>query len=101
MRRHNQEFPVWRGSWQVETQLPDIVQASPEDWARIRVGDLYALLDKLTTMQSGLMSVWDPDATIHPLTDHRRRQARDSLHAAIADIVAWIDRWQSVGKPVP
>lgn len=84
----------------METQCPDIVEASPEDWARIRVGDLYALLDKLTTMQSGLMSVWDPDATIHPLTDLRRRQARDSLHAAIADIVAWIERWQSTDKHI-
>ena len=85
---------------ETETQLADIVEAAPEDWARIRVTDLYALLDKLTTMQTGLMSVWDPDATIHPLTDHRRRQARDSLHAAIADLVAWIGRWQSAGKLV-
>ena len=84
----------------METQRADIVEASPEDWARIRVEDLYALLDKLTTMQSDLMSVWDPDATIHPLTDHRRMQARDSLHAAIADIVGWIERWQSAAKLV-
>jgi hypothetical protein len=48
-------------------------------------------------MQTGLMSVWDPDATIHPLTDHRRQQARESLHAAIADLAAWIERWQSGG----
>lgn len=82
------------GPSRVETQLPAIVEGIAEDWARIRVGDLYALLDKLTTMQSGLMSVWDPDATIHPLTDQRRRQARDSLHAAIADLVAWIGRAQ-------
>lgn len=84
----------------METPLADIVEAGPEDWAHIRVTDLYALLDKLTTMQTGLMSVWDPDATIHPLTDHRRRQARDSLHAAISDLVAWIERWQSTAKLV-
>ncbi len=84
----------------METRLANIVEATPEDWARIRVVDLYALLDKLTSMQTGLMSVWDPDATIHPLTDHRRRQARDSLHAAIADLMAWIERQQSAGKLV-
>lgn len=84
----------------METQLANIVEATPEGWARIRIADLYALLDKLTSMQTGLMSVWDPDATIHPLTDHRRRQARDSLHAAIADLVAWIERQQSAGKLV-
>lgn len=79
------------------TQLADIVEASQEDWVRIRVTDLYALLDKLTSMQTGLMSVWDPDATIHPLTDHRRRQARDSLHAAIAELAEWIQREQQAG----
>ena len=84
----------------METQLAGIVEADPDDWARIRVTDLYALLDKLTTMQTGLMSVWDPDATIHPLTDHRRRQARASLHAAISDLVAWIERCQSAAKLV-
>jgi hypothetical protein len=84
----------------METQLANVVEAIPEDWARIRVTDLYALLDKLTSMQMGLMSVWDPDATIHPLTDHRRKQARDSLHAAIADLVTWIERGQSAGRLV-
>ena len=84
----------------METQLSDSVETSPEDWARIRVEDLYALLDKLTSMQSGLMSVWDPDATVHPLTDHRRRQARDALHDAIADLVAWIERGQAARKLV-
>jgi hypothetical protein len=84
-------------SSQVGTRLADSVEASPEDWARIRRSDLYALLDKLTTMQMGLMSVWDPDATIHPLTDTKRRQAREALHAAIADLRAWIERGQSAG----
>ena len=79
------------------TRLADTVEASQEDWARIRRSDLYALLDKLTTMQMGLMSVWDPDATIHPLTDAKRRQAREALHSAIADLRAWIERAQSAG----
>ena len=74
--------------------LADIVETSQEDWARVRRSDLYALLDKLTMMQLGLMSVWDPDATIHPLTDTKRRQARDSLHAAIAELRDWIEREQ-------
>ena len=82
----------------MEAWLADTVEASPEDWARIPRSDLYALLDKLTTMQMGLMSVWDPDATIHPLTDTKRRQAREALHAAIAELRAWIERAQSAGN---
>ena len=77
--------------------MVDAVEASSEDWARIPRSDLYALLDKLTTMQMGLMSVWDPDATIHPLTDTKRRQAREALDGAIADLRAWIERAQSAG----
>jgi hypothetical protein len=79
------------------TRLADTIEASPEDWAPVRRRDLYALLDKLTTMQMGLMSVWDPDATIHPLTDTKRRQARDALHTAIADLRQWIERGQPAG----
>jgi hypothetical protein len=77
--------------------LANIVETSPEDWARVRQSDLYALLDKLTTMQVGLMSVWDPEATIHPLTDSKRKQARDALHTAIEDLRAWIEQGQSAG----
>jgi len=36
--------------------------------------------------------LWDPEATIHPLTDARRRAARDELQAAIADLTIWIER---------
>ena len=75
--------------------LPDLVEASREDWTRIRRSDLFAILDRLTMMQLGLMSVWDPDATVHPLTDTKRCQARDALHAAIADVRGWIEREQS------
>jgi hypothetical protein len=67
--------------------------------AQVARSDLYALLDKLTTMQSGLMSVWDPDATVHPLTDARRRQARDALQAAIADLMLWIERERPAAEP--
>ncbi len=66
--------------------------ASAQDWARVLRSDLYALLDKLTTMHAGLMPLWDPDATIHPLSGERRRAARDALHAAIADLTIWIER---------
>ncbi|MGH8713618.1 MAG: hypothetical protein ACREYB_06400 [Casimicrobiaceae bacterium] len=76
-----------------------IARTSAQDLAHVPRNDLYALLDKLTTMQSGLMSVWDPDATIHPMTDATRRQARDTLQAAIADLTIWIEREYSPGAP--
>ncbi|HEY7943765.1 MAG: hypothetical protein ACHP7M_07165 [Burkholderiales bacterium] len=78
---------------------PIIARPGAHDLAQVARSDLYALLDKLTTMQSGLMSVWDPDATVHPLTDARRRQARDALQAAIADLMLWIERERPAAEP--
>jgi hypothetical protein len=80
-------------------QSANIIGTIPGDWARIRRSDLYALLDKLTTMQVGLVSLWDPDATIHPLTPAKRLQAGDALSAAIADLRKWIEQEHSVGTP--
>jgi hypothetical protein len=82
----------------MKTQSADIIGTIPEDWARVRRNDLYALLDKLTTMQMGLVSLWDPDATIHPLTPVKRLQARDALNAAIADLRKWIEQEHSADK---
>ena len=78
-------------------QLADIVETSPEEWARVRRTDLYALLDKLTAIQTGLVSLWDPDATIHPLTPAKRLQARDALNTAIVDLRIWIEQEHPVG----
>ncbi len=75
----------------MKTQSADIIGTISEDWARVRRSDLYELMDKLTTTQMGLMSLWDPDATIHPLTPAKRLHARDALNAAIADVTNWID----------
>jgi len=44
-------------------------------------------LDKLTAMQMGLVSLWDRDATIHPLGPAKRLQARDALSTAIVDLL--------------
>ena len=82
----------------MNTQSADIIENIAEDWARVRRTDLYALLDKLTTMQMGLVSLWDPDATIHPLTPAKRLQARDALNAAIVDLRQWIEQEHSAGK---
>jgi hypothetical protein len=78
-------------------QLADIVETSPEEWARVRRTDLYTLLDKLTAIQTGLVSLWDPDATIHPLTPAKRLQARDALNTAIVDLRIWIEQEHPVG----
>ncbi|MGH8850925.1 MAG: hypothetical protein ACREYD_08015 [Casimicrobiaceae bacterium] len=78
---------------------PLIAPTSAQDCAQVTHSDLYALLDKLTTMQSGLISVWDPDATVHPLTEAGRMQARDALQTAIADLTLWIEReWPAAGR---
>ena len=82
----------------MNTQSADIIENIAEDWARVRRTDLYALLDKLTTTQMGLVSLWDPDATIHPLTPAKRLQARDALNAAIVDLRQWIEQEHSAGK---
>ena len=82
----------------MNTQSADIIGNIAEDWARVRRTDLYALLDKLTTTQMGLVSLWDPDATIHPLTPAKRLQARDALNAAIVDLRQWIEQEHSAGK---
>jgi hypothetical protein len=63
-----------------------------DDWARVSRAHLYELLDKLTATQLALTSVWDPDATIHPLTTARRHQARDALLTAIVDLRKWIEQ---------
>lgn len=73
-----------------------VVVPSTQDWAHVLRSDLYALLDRLTMMHAGLMPLWDPDATIHPLSDGRRREARDALQAAIADLTTWIEREEPV-----
>jgi hypothetical protein len=80
----------------VATSLDNLVDATPQDCARVSRSDLYSLLDKLTTMQTNLMSVWDPDATVHPTNDSKRRLARDALHAAIADLRVWIEQGESL-----
>ena len=82
----------------MKTQSADIVETIAEDWARIRRSDLYALLDNLTTMQMGLMSLWDPDATVNPLTPSKRMLARDALNTAIADLTRWLEQEYPVGK---
>jgi hypothetical protein len=75
----------------MNTQSTDMIEICPEEWARVRRSDLYALLDKLTAMQAGLVSLWDPDATIHPLGPAKRLQARDALSTAIVDLRQWIE----------
>jgi hypothetical protein len=82
----------------MKTPSADIIGTIPEDWARVRRSDLYALLDKLTSMQTGLVSLWDPDATIHPLTPAKCMQAREALNTAIADLRQWIEQEHSAGK---
>ena len=82
----------------MKTQSADIIGTIPQDWARVRRSDLYTLLDKLTTMQMGLVSLWDPDATIHPLTPAKRLQASDALNTAIADLRTWIEQEHSAGR---
>jgi DNA-binding PadR family transcriptional regulator len=74
------------------TQLADIIETGMDDWTRVREPDLYELLDKLTAMQVALISLWDPDATIHPLTETKRHQVRDALHTAIVDLRKWIEQ---------
>jgi hypothetical protein len=83
----------------MKMQSADIIENISEDWTRVRRSDLYALLDKLTTMQMGLVSLWDPDATIHPLTPAKRLQARDALNAAIVDLRQWIEQEHAASKP--
>ena len=68
------------------------VQASADDWVYVPRKDLYDLLDSLTTMQATLMPLWDPDATIHPMTDSRRSHALNALQAAIAHLTQWIEQ---------
>jgi hypothetical protein len=80
------------------TQSDEIIATIPEDWARVRRSDLYALLDNLTVMQMGLVSLWDPDATVHPSTPMKRLQARDALHAAITDLTKWLEQEYSAVK---
>jgi hypothetical protein len=82
----------------MNTQSADIIGTIPEDWARVRRSDLYALLDKLTTMQMSLVSLWDPDATIHPLTPMKSMQAREALSTAIVDLRVWIEQEHSARK---
>jgi len=77
------------------TQLANIIGAELDDWTRVRRANLYELLDKLTAMQSALVSLWDPDATIHPLTPSKRLQAGDALNTAIVDLRKWIEQEHS------
>jgi hypothetical protein len=79
-------------------QSADIIEICPEEWARVRRVDLYALLDKLTAMQAGLVSLWDPDATIHPLGPAKRLQTRDALSTAIVDLRKWIEQVDATGQ---
>ena len=79
-------------------QSADLNQTCPEEWACVRRSDLYALLDKLTAMQMGLVSLWDPDATIHPLGPAKRLQARDALSTAIVDLRKWIEQAPAAGQ---
>jgi hypothetical protein len=82
----------------MNTQSADIIEIWPEEWARVRRMDLYALLDKLTAMQTGLVSLWDPDATIHPLSPAKRLQTRDALSTAIVDLRKWIEQVDATGQ---
>ena len=76
-------------------QSDEIIGTLSEDWARVRRCELYALLDNLTMMQMCLVSLWDPDATVNPLTPMKRLQARDALHAAITDLTKWLEQEHS------
>lgn len=74
------------------------VQARADDWVCVPRKDLYELLDSLTTMQATLMPLWDPEATIHPMTDSRRRHALNALQAAIAHLTQWIEQERLVAE---
>ena len=79
-------------------QSVDLIETCPEEWACVGRGDLYALLDKLTAMQLGLVSLWNPDATIDPLGPAKRLQARDALSTAIVDHRKWIEQAPGTGQ---
>ncbi len=79
-------------------QHPVTIQPSVDDWAYVPRRDLYDLLDSLTTMQATLMPLWDPDATIHPMTDSRRSHALNALQAAIAHLTQWIEQERLVAE---
>ncbi len=66
-------------------------EIDPGECVSVPRSDLYTMLDKLTEMQSGLISLWDPDATIHPLSSSSRLHARDALNTAIVDLRKWIE----------
>lgn len=59
--------------------MAETVEIGSDDMVCVPRVDLYALLDDLNSMHTGLMAVWDPDATIHPLSDARRKSASQAL----------------------
>lgn len=61
------------------------------DTVAVRRVDLYALLDSLTSVHTGLMSVWDPEATVSPLSDARRLATNRALLISIADLRNWLE----------
>ncbi len=74
--------------------MEETVESSTDDIVRVPRIDLYALLDNLNSMYTGLTAVWDPDATIHPLSDARRKSASRALLNSIVDIRHWLEQCQ-------
>ena len=75
-----------------------VVEKGVDDMVPIPRADLYALLDSLNSMRTSLMAVWDPDATIHPLSDAKRQSASRALLNSIVDIRNWLERDTSSGE---
>jgi len=72
--------------------MPETFETGSEDVTWVSRTDLYALLDRLNSMHTYLMAVWDPEATVHPLTEARRQLARKALLSSIVDVRNWLEQ---------
>ena len=78
-------------------QLHDSIETSPEEWSRVRRSDFYTLMEILTAIQTGLVTLWNPDATTRPLGPANPPQAREALSTALVDLKKWIEQVHSTG----